>query len=224
VGQAAIEGRNCGNGVVLTHPGGWETQYCHMRKGSVAVAMGQKVEAGQKLGEVGLSGETSYPHVHLSVRHDGEPVDPFRGEAGGPACGPGTEPLWAPDLLPELAYRPVLLTAMGFAGDRVEADDAREGRLDRPTLPLDSPALVLWLDGFGFKAGDRIDWRITGPDGAVLFDSGTAQDRDRARLFRFAGRKRPQDGWAPGRYQGTITVTRPSAAYSTTLEREVELR
>jgi hypothetical protein len=136
----------------------------------------------------------------------------------------GTTPLWAPDLLPKLAYRPVLLTDMGFAADRAEADDARDGKLDQAVLPLDSPALVPWMDGFGFKAGDRIAWRITGPDGAVLFDTSLDQDRDRARIFRFAGRKRPPTGWAPGRYEGRITVTRPAADYTTTLEREVELR
>ncbi|HEX8373593.1 MAG TPA: M23 family metallopeptidase, partial [Geminicoccaceae bacterium] len=29
--------RNCGNGVALDHADGWSTQYCHLRRGSVAV-------------------------------------------------------------------------------------------------------------------------------------------------------------------------------------------
>ena len=40
-----------------------------------------------------MSGEASFPHVHLSVRKDGQEVDPFRGAGGGPACGPGAAPL-----------------------------------------------------------------------------------------------------------------------------------
>ena len=34
---------NCGNGVLLAHDGGWETQYCHLRRGSVEVAVGDTV-------------------------------------------------------------------------------------------------------------------------------------------------------------------------------------
>src|SRR4051812_19383598 len=34
-GFESVKGRECGNGVVLVHPGGWETQYCHMAKGSL---------------------------------------------------------------------------------------------------------------------------------------------------------------------------------------------
>ena len=37
LGPTATAGRNCGNGVTLDHGDGWQTQYCHMRRGSVAV-------------------------------------------------------------------------------------------------------------------------------------------------------------------------------------------
>src|SRR5262249_27315977 len=30
-----VADRECGNGVLLSHGGGWETQYCHLMKGSV---------------------------------------------------------------------------------------------------------------------------------------------------------------------------------------------
>ncbi len=71
--------RNCGNGVLLRHVDGWETQYCHLRQGSVRVAAGDRVEAGQPLGLVGMSGEANFPHVHLSVRREGVGIDPFTG-------------------------------------------------------------------------------------------------------------------------------------------------
>ena len=72
-----LKGRECGNGVVLRHKGGWETQYCHLKQGSVLVKSGQEVWAGQELGFVGQSGKAAFPHVHLSVRKDGKVVDPF---------------------------------------------------------------------------------------------------------------------------------------------------
>ena len=38
-----LAGQDCGNGLIVEHAGGWSTQYCHMRMGSVAVAKGQAV-------------------------------------------------------------------------------------------------------------------------------------------------------------------------------------
>lgn len=60
---ADIDGRECGNGVVIRHKGGWETQYCHLRKGSVTVESGQKLTTGDVLGQVGMSGQAEFPLV-----------------------------------------------------------------------------------------------------------------------------------------------------------------
>ena len=76
-GAPDVAGRECGNGVAIAHPGGWETQYCHMARGSIAVAEGQAVTERTVLGRVGLSGQTEFPHLHLTLRRDGIAVDPF---------------------------------------------------------------------------------------------------------------------------------------------------
>ena len=47
------------------------------KKDSIVVKKGQRVAMGAILGQVGLSGKTQFPHVHLSVRHNGTVVDPF---------------------------------------------------------------------------------------------------------------------------------------------------
>src|SRR3954447_17268207 len=44
LGRERVEGTECGNGVVVVHEGGYETQYCHLAKGSVAVRPGDIVE------------------------------------------------------------------------------------------------------------------------------------------------------------------------------------
>ena len=67
-----IKGRECGNGVLIDHGGGWRTQYCHMRQGSVRVRKGDQVRDRQRLGTIGLSGKTEFPHLHLSVRFRGK--------------------------------------------------------------------------------------------------------------------------------------------------------
>lgn len=60
----SIAGNECGNGIVLRHTGGWETQYCHMKKGSVIGEKGTEVKAGDVIGQVGLSVRTQFAHLH----------------------------------------------------------------------------------------------------------------------------------------------------------------
>ncbi len=82
-----IKGRECGNGVVVRHADGWESQYCHLRQSSVGVKRGDHVARGVALGEVGMSGKTAFPHVHLSLRRHGQLVDPLNGRIVGKECG-----------------------------------------------------------------------------------------------------------------------------------------
>ena len=43
---------------------------CHLRQGSISVACGEAVEAGQRLAEVGNSGSSIQPHLHMQVMSD----------------------------------------------------------------------------------------------------------------------------------------------------------
>ena len=57
----------CGHGVVIEHPGfrRW-TAYCHMR--SLTVGQGQRVNRGEQIGQVGMSGNSVHiPHVHMEL-------------------------------------------------------------------------------------------------------------------------------------------------------------
>ena len=104
-----------GQPLLIRHPGGWDTQYCHMLKGSIAVRKGDAITAGQPLGLVGLSGATSFPHLHMTVRKGKEIVDPFVGLSRKDECGPGEDPLWKADVLAKLPYKPTALYSAGFA-------------------------------------------------------------------------------------------------------------
>ena len=114
IDRNTIKGRECGNGVVVRHADGWETQYCHLRRGSVAVGRNEHVETGTVLGMVGMSGDASFPHVHFTARRDAEPVDPFTGFTQG-----------------EGRLRPRRYAALGVRRRRaadIRAGDADEGR------------------------------------------------------------------------------------------------
>jgi murein DD-endopeptidase MepM/ murein hydrolase activator NlpD len=63
-----------GNAVEVDHGDGTTTLYAHASE--VAVTPGQQVAAGEKLGEVGQTGRTTGPHLHLELRRGGHFVDP----------------------------------------------------------------------------------------------------------------------------------------------------
>ena len=202
-GAPDVSGKECGNGVLVDHGGGWETQYCHMKQGSVAVEIGDRVRTGTVLGQVGMSGAAQFPHLHLSVRHDGQNIDPFHPDPTITCGEPAPLQLWQEPI----AYRPGGLINAGFSADIPTFDAVKSGLLDTPALPTASPALVVWAHLFGSRAGDVVEISITGPEGAIL-DQKIPLDKPQARLFRAAGKRAPANGWPAGRYQGTARLLR----------------
>lgn len=200
-----IGGRDCGNGVVIRHGGGWETQYCHLRQGSLRVERGQRVGKGTVLGQIGLSGRTEFPHVHLSVRQDGKVVDPFAPGPGPVTCteapGPG---LWQQPI----AYRPGGILSLGFASQPPSFAQVKDGLPSPAALPGTAPALILWAQAFGGRTGDVLALEITGPGGRPLLTHEAAVERDQARLFRFAGKPLRGGAWPEGIYRGEVTLRR----------------
>lgn len=207
-GPEAIKGREAGNGVVIDHGDGWETQYSHLKRGSVAVKPGQRVELGQRLGLIGLSGSTEFPHVEFSVRYQGRSVDPFVGLAERYACGDPRQPLWSQAALAQMPYRATGPLIAGFATQRPEANAARQGDYAQERLPPDAPALVFWADIYGALAGDVQRIRIVGPDGKPVHAVETVLKDSNISWFAFSGLRRPQTGWTPGTYRGTYELVR----------------
>ncbi|HEX6110857.1 MAG TPA: M23 family metallopeptidase [Geminicoccaceae bacterium] len=225
IGRAAVGGKECGNGIRLAHGDGWTTWYCHLRRGSLMVEQGDRVVAGQPLALVGLSGDTSFPHLHFDVRHGDQPIDPFVGIVPAGNCGPGPQPLWASTVGAALRYQPILLMDAGFATAAPQKEDVRRGWHRLPTLPVTSPALVLWVEGYWVEPGDRVIFRLRGPDGGAVVDHVVEVDHDQQRWLGFAGAPRPGAGWPAGTYEGDVTLERSAAEgpLSVTLERSIQL-
>lgn len=198
-----LGGKDCGNGLVISHGGGWETQYCHMKNASISVAKGQRVAKGTKLGLVGLSGKTEFPHVHISLRHDGEVVDPFAPTEANGTCGTSEKSLWEDPI----TYLPGALLDAGFASDIPKFNAIKAGLPGVAILSANAPALVLWGYAFGTRAGDTMELTMTGPRG-WSHDQLVEFSKPQAQLFRATGKKRPANGWPKGQYDGTVTLMR----------------
>lgn len=63
-----------GRSVVIDHGNGLETRYAHM--GKVFVEEGERVTTDTPIGEVGLTGRTTGPHLHLEIIKNGRNVNP----------------------------------------------------------------------------------------------------------------------------------------------------
>lgn len=210
-GRTAVEGKECGNGIVIAHDDGFETQYCHLAKGSIRVRPGAIVATGDTIGRIGLSGNTEYPHLHITVRRHGKIVDPFGFEAPQGVCSAGTS-LWAEPLRPLLAYKASAVLNTGFAPGPVTMEEIEKGDAGSAAVAAKAPALVVFARAIGLKKGDVQRLKLTAPDGNTIVENAAAPlDRDKAQAMVFAGKKTPGGGWQPGTYSATYEVDRGGA-------------
>lgn len=204
-GLGAVKGRECGNGVVLRHADGWETQYCHLKRGSVAVRTGETVDRGARLGLIGLSGQTEFPHVHMTVRRAGMKIDPFTGKGLGGGCGETGAGLWRkgeePPYLASAVYAAGLASGVPTAA-ALKADTTLPGLPPKPTAEL-----VAWGAVFGLRPGMTLTVELFDPKGTSLARRAVAADKPKAWQFSATGRPAPIGGWPPGRYRAEVTVT-----------------
>ena len=209
---ADIAGRECGNGVRLDHGGGWTSQYCHLRRDSIAVKPGERVKAGDRLGLIGLSGATEYPHLHFQIEKDGVIVDPFVGTERSNPCALGERPLWRTDVLARLVpYQPTALYLAGIGAGAPDITAVRDGGGTAARIGRDAAALVLWVDVFNVRAGDVVELRIVDPAGTTVFVHKDTAPKNQARRFVYGGRKRAGEAWPAGHYGGEIRLLRAGA-------------
>jgi hypothetical protein len=209
-GRESVANAECGNGAVIDHGNGWETQYCHMAKGSLAVRSGDPIKAGDKIGQVGLSGMTEFPHLHFTVRRDGKVVDPFMPGSTPQSCGSRDQAtLWEAETQRALAYRAGNVLNRGFSTGPVTMEAIESGAAERELPTTTSPALVAYVRAIGLKGGDVQTLTLFDPDGKPLAQNKAPPlDRDKAQWMAFSGVKQPQGGFRPGLYRAIYRVER----------------
>lgn len=204
-----LEGKTCGNGVILDHGNGWETQYCHLKQDSVDVFRGRQMAAGESLGLVGLSGVTDFPHLHFELRYQNKVMDPATGASSLDGCGSQGEPLWTAADLVDVRYMPRGVLNQGFTTDDVTPDGIERG-LYADTEPTGSaPALVYYVRIFGLQSGDIQELAIFDPQGNELVaTSHTHEGRSQLDHTEFVKVENEGQGWPLGTYEGHYRLTR----------------
>jgi murein DD-endopeptidase MepM/ murein hydrolase activator NlpD len=116
--------RSAGNRVTIVHGGGLVTKYYHMRRGTVKVQIGDRVEAGQVLGYIGSTGKSTGAHLHFQAEMDGVPFDPLPYITGDLAMDsvPAT---WAADAV-DWAKKKGVLVGFGDGNLRLREPCTRE--------------------------------------------------------------------------------------------------
>ncbi|MDB5443498.1 MAG: peptidase [Phenylobacterium sp.] len=206
-GAPSTAGHQCGNRVAIDHGGGWMTDYCHLALGSLRVKVGDVVAAGQPIAKVGLSGDTEFPHLHMSLQHGNQFVDPFAPQPGdNPSCGPH-DALWTPQALQAMGYKAGAILNAGFAPRPVSAADVEAGGI--PGATIQGPVIAIYARAIGLEAGDEMELTLRGPGGVVLASQRLAPlATNEDQHFDMIGRKRPATGWAHGTYAGEVRVLR----------------
>jgi len=205
--RKAVGSRECGNGVVIDHGDGIEVQYCHMKQGSIAVRGGDVVRKGDQIGEIGASGLAQFPHIHVTVRENGVPVDLSSGKVVGGGCeARGTSAALFSDAMLDLLGRgETQLVALGLTDTALEHSALVVS--GPPIFPTSSSsALVGWAWMINLRRYDRIFIAVTTPAGDVFAQQTTeAMDRPKASYSAYAGK---QGAPSPGAYGLTVMLIR----------------
>ena len=198
--QEAVKNAECGNAVVIGHRGGWETQYCHLARGSVKVKPGDHVKPRQPIGAVGLSGNTEYPHLGFVTRKGSRTIDPF--DLDGKS-------LW----IQTPAYQNGSILNVGFVAEPLTMEKIETG--DAPEPGPEAPILAAYGRAIDLHAGDIQAVVLKGPDGGVLASHRAEPlPRDQAQNMAFVGRVRPQPRWPRGAYEAEYQVWRDGKLFA----------
>lgn len=149
------------NDVIIDHDGQLRTVYGHLKSGSVAVTVGQSVAAGTKLGEVGSSGRSDMPHLHLELVQGGTFTDPYGG-----TCSSGRRYFLAP-----LPYQDEFRMIAAEVSDlAMDIDIIKDGLPPATTIDENDAQATAWVHLHNGRTGAQVVFTFRRPDGVALDD------------------------------------------------------
>jgi murein DD-endopeptidase len=201
----AEQGIECGNGIVIDHGNGWQGQYCHLEQGSVAVREGDRVQRGDVIGRVGVSGKTTFPHVHLTLRYNDEVIDPYSGKPAAAGCNVDRQSLWSE----AQDYTPSGIVRIGFADRPPTIDGLWDGEFTAPQINTQADVLLFWAHYYGAQAGDIERYRLVDAAGRVVTEYEQEVKANQVNGLSYVGKRNtPQNPIVPGIWRGEYSLVR----------------
>lgn len=202
---------SCGNGVSIDHGNNWVTQYCHMQKGSVMVAIGDTVSRGAVIGLIGVSGQTSHPHLHFQlmrrIKGDLIPYDPYDGTSITQSCADRGQSMWDDDAKSTLAHTPMAMIKLGFTDKKVNDTSLLVDLRTSKELDVTGPITVFAYIAGGHP-GAKVSIEVRDPNGDVVL-SGT-KDHENYRTRQWVAAKlntARRFHMFPGEYELSVSLT-----------------
>ncbi len=201
----AEQGIECGNGIVIDHGDGWTGQYCHLEQGSVAVRQGDRVQRGDVIGRVGVSGKTTFPHVHLTLRYNDEVIDPYSGQPAAAGCNVDRQPLWSE----AQDYTPSGIVRIGFSDQPPTIDGLWDGEFTAPQIDTNAEVVLFWAHYYGAQAGDVERYRLVDAAGRVVTEYEQEIKSGQVNGMSYVGKRNtPQNPIVPGIWRGEYSLVR----------------
>jgi len=188
IGYKASEGRECGNKIVISN-NEMQVKLCHLKNKSIRVSVGDEINAGDIIGEVGLSGLTDHPHLHISLLDKSDTVvrevDPFYGPQSD--CGLEPKSLWLNHELMEKHAATGIVYNYGFAFENITAEHAMSGEYLH-AQPEYTEEFIAFVDIFSVNRGDKLTVTILDSSNNVFAKREHEFGKYQARYFLFAGK------------------------------------
>jgi len=142
-----------GNYLVIRHLDGSFALYFHFRKNSITVDLWDTVQAGDTLGLVGSSGQSSWPHIHFEARDSNfAVVDPFTGLCQPNPSSWQSQPAYIIDLPFELEHHGLttIPTSVSVVAERPPTK----------THVTAGKTVYAWVRVSTFKSGQVLKWEF----------------------------------------------------------------
>lgn len=213
-GVASIAGKSTGGNsgymVAIDHGGGVQSRYVHSWPKGIHVKVGEKVQKGQHISDVGASGNATGPHLHFEIRINGQPTPPVpwmkkKGVNLGIDETQQVQTVNNQEENPDSPKQEIPETGGGLAGTYRRADGQKYVADEKQAKNLagvisavrklkgNDRAVVITLMTVLQESKGKILANTTVPESLGYPNDGSGHDHDSVGLFQ----QRPSQGWGP---------------------------